>query len=267
MSKVLIGYVKKWNYLQEDIKTRLAGEPKEGSIYRIIYEDKAPTSDSLYQIYIGKDTNPAKMDTVFLGADLKGAYYDRWEFEIELINKDNYLEFEYRPDELPLLKKWLDSNNSDLIDLMTKSPVPVDISQEQLAEPSIETDNTVSRALKEVISREIEYDKSMHKLQRGLNIIMERDLDIAVVLSELIHYIATTYKDKYEDAGNGNMSRDFLISTPTPHATCFNALKYIQRYTTTGFAKSGKIVDVHKAIHYLLFELQRSKQQKTNDKN
>ncbi len=262
MSKVLIGYVKKWNYLQEGVKEKLSGQPKEGSIYRIIYDESAPTSDSLYQIYIGKDTNPARMDTVFLGSELKGEHHGRWEFEIDLINKENYLDYTFKHDELPVLKKWLDSNNSDLIDLMTKNPVPVDIDQPQMP---VEMEQTITTALRKVMESENEYDKALDRLSKGMNTVVQKDVGMTFALSELIHYISKTYKEKYENAGTKNISRDFLMTSPTPHATCFNSLKYIQRYSTTGFDKSGKVVDIYKAIHYLLFELQRSKLQ--NDKN
>ncbi len=241
MSKVLIGYVKKWNYLQEGVK-----------------------ENSLYQIYVGKDTNPARMDTIFLGSELKGEHHGRWEFEIDLINKDNYLDFEFKADELPTLKEWLDSDNGDLVDLMTKNPVPVDIDRPEMP---VEVDQTISRALRKVIESENEYDKALDRMSQGLNTIVQKDVGMTFAMSELIHYISKTYKEKYENAGTKNISRDFLMTAPTPHATCFNSLKYIQRYSTTGFDKSGKIVDIHKAIHYLLFELQRAKQQKDNDKN
>lgn len=262
MNKVLIGYVNNWTYLQEDIKTRLAGEPKEGSVYRLLYTEGAD-QDRTYQIYIGKDSNPAKMDTIFLGNTLKGAYYDKWEFDIREVTKDNYLEFDFKPDELPILKKWLDSDNSDLKDLLNKSPQKVEVRN---VEEAVEIDNRMQEVMHRVAKSAMDYDKAMERLSRSLNVIVEKDVQLSLVLSDLLGYIASTYKDKYEAAGKANMAKDFLVHSESSDTAIFNALKYLQRYSTKGFAKSGKIVDVQKAIHYLLFELQRSKNQKTNDK-
>jgi hypothetical protein len=262
MNKVLIGYVKSWKYLQEDIESKMAGEPKEGSVYRIIYNENDKT-DRQYQIYVGQETNPAHMDTIYLGPTLKGQYYDRWEFEINVVTKENYLEFEYKPEELVQLKAWLDSDNDDLRELLTKSPNAIDIQRVGDQPPM---DEKIHDVLKKVAQNALDYDKSMQRMAKSISTIVDRDTQLAMVMSELLGYVASTYKDKYEDSGKPNMARDFLVGSDSSDVAIFNALKYVQRYSTKGFAKSGKIVDIHKAIHYLLFELQRSRQQKENDK-
>ena len=76
-------------------------------------------------------------------------------------------------------------------------------------------------------------------------------------LNEMKGYLEECMSDKYCDTSTFTTA-DILLS---PHlgkgANCFTAAKYVQRYSTEGYKKSGKRIDLKKAIHYLLFEMAR----------
>jgi hypothetical protein len=75
----------------------------------------------------------------------------------------------------------------------------------------------------------------------------------------LLGYIGTTFEDKYEV----NFPEVDLhgLKFTSPHGLGFNmgnVAKYVKRYMTTGFGKSGKVDDLYKAVHYLLYEIARA---------
>lgn len=93
----------------------------------------------------------------------------------------------------------------------------------------------------------------------SLAILWEKDPVFAAVLEELIDYLASTYDDKYEDNHTLNYAREVYLRHPIlgKGANIFTASKYIQRYATEGYPKSNNPQDLKKAIHFLLFELDR----------
>jgi hypothetical protein len=84
--------------------------------------------------------------------------------------------------------------------------------------------------------------------------LFDEDLDKEV--NKFITYLESTYGDKYEGDTN-NYAKQKLLSKEGKSANIFTALKYIKRYDTVGYKKSENIQDLYKAMHYLLFELQR----------
>ena len=113
MTDVQIGFVKYFKFCEEHAKDLLAPHPQEGRIYRIIKLTKK-SKTQFYQLYIGKDNNKAGMDCIYLGDSLEGEYNDKWEFVIHIINKDNYLDYQYDEQDLINLKTWLDSDHAEL---------------------------------------------------------------------------------------------------------------------------------------------------------
>jgi hypothetical protein len=80
------------------------------------------------------------------------------------------------------------------------------------------------------------------------------------VLAEIISHIHGTYSDKYQsDVTDWLDTKALLLSKNGKYASIHSASKYIQRYSTTGFEKSGQLVDIYKAVHYLVFLIQRHK--------
>lgn len=246
MSKVLIGYVNAFKHLYKENQELLKGEPKPGRIYRII-ETEPNESERTgpfrgYQVYIGATTNTAGMDTIFLGDTLKGQYFDKWTFDIDLITKENHLDFEYFTEDLPKLKTWLESDNADLIDLLKKSPFPVAVEQRGSAKPT----EKIQRALAKAMEFEVEVEKSLGKLGNSINTIINEDVRLAMIISQVLRVIA-------HNAKNSGVSKSFLLNSPTSDGTLYAAIKHIEQYQS-----SGRPSDLYKSINYLLLELQRS---------
>ena len=81
--------------------------------------------------------------------------------------------------------------------------------------------------------------------------------DLSDILAEISLHLDGTNDDKYFAATvrtnelilSKNLGMGFNIG---------NAIKYLSRYTTTGYSKSGARKDLKKAIHYIMFELLRT---------
>ena len=168
------------------------------------------------------------------------------------------MDFDIKAEDMTKLSEWLSTDHSDIKDLMAKSASPVDVNMSEIPQQ-------LEQVLTKIKKAESAYDESLEHLSDGINKIIRIDRNFTIALSSLISYLSSTYSDKYENAGKPNMSKDFLMSSDSPDVALFNALKYIQRYTTKGFKKSGNPVDLLKAIHYCLFELQRIQTKPDND--
>lgn len=272
MTDILIGYIDDFKFSNPALAAKLAPHPKQGSIYRIIrfYPNNANPKEIItpvYQIYIGRDNNEAKMDTMFLGHTLEGEYFNKWTFSIIPVTKTNVTDFDIKPEELPSLATWLETDHADLKGLIEKSPMPVDMNistgETTFAQP--ELPHPLEQEFMRLKNAEEYYTESLEAMSEALTHIIRTDREFSMVLSDLMRYLASTYSDKYEDSGRANMSRDFLMTSDSPEVALFNSMKYIQRYTTKGFEKSGNTRDILKAIHYCLFELQRAKSKINND--
>lgn len=90
----------------------------------------------------------------------------------------------------------------------------------------------------------------------NLRIIYERDHTFYFELSNLIGYLSSTYSDKYEDDKPNAFHPKELL---TKDACLFNVSKYLRRFSSIGYTKSGNKQDVLKAIHYLLMVLSNNK--------
>lgn len=88
----------------------------------------------------------------------------------------------------------------------------------------------------------------------------EKEDIVRDVILEMLSYHESTNQDKYEKADQGLYPRDLFMSDEHGKSiNIFNAVKYLSRYLSEGFEKSNNRQDVKKAIHYLLFELARTK--------
>jgi hypothetical protein len=109
--------------------------------------------------------------------------------------------------------------------------------------------------------------QSVGKLQditKMMSEISQHELGAAEVLYDVITHVWKTYGDKYQSEVTDWLdTKALLLSKNGKYANIHNASKYIQRYSTTGFEKSENIQDCMKAIHYLIFEIQRRKSEQT----
>ena len=105
---------------------------------------------------------------------------------------------------------------------------------------------------------EREDDFAPYTITDDLNKIALHEPEFAIALAQVVRHFASTYGDKYEAGGSPIVTKDHLYAQDRGKAiNLYQCLRYLQRYDTTGFAKSENPADAHKAIHFLMFELVR----------
>jgi hypothetical protein len=122
--------------------------------------------------------------------------------------------------------------------------------------------------IKELISPIVEkaakeYQKQQHDMVEDFGDkiadLTIHDPEIVEALADVVTHIHTTYADKYEVDMFPAIDLYGLMRS-SPHGKGYNignASKYLKRYLTEGFEKSGNPQDIMKAIHYLIFEITR----------
>jgi len=247
--EILVGYVKHFKFNDKFSEDLLMGHPKEGRIYQIIKDDLYG-----YRLHVGEENTKDKaMSGILLGHELQGNYGNRWEFDVALINNDNYLDFDITTEDLEKLQGWLQDGNAKLKEVLER-PVAV----ATMSENGELVRHIVHTAVEDALEEET---RKRNQFSENLNVLLFIDPELFDVLMDVVAYLASTYKDKYEASGKPNLSKDYLLSASSSEVALFNSMKYLQRYSTTGFEKSANPKDLHKAIHYIIFEFMRSKRQ------
>ena len=102
-------------------------------------------------------------------------------------------------------------------------------------------------------------NSDLDELVTKIGKINEREPDVAQAISMVIDHIAGTYDDKYEkDENNPVITKRMLYNLERGgFLNIYQALRYLQRYISTGEKKSYLVTDIFKTIHYLVFELTR----------
>lgn len=100
--------------------------------------------------------------------------------------------------------------------------------------------------------------QTIEAIKHHLDVIASKEPEVIEVIYEVIEHVANTYSDKYQsEAAEVVDTKALLLSKSGKVANLHSAMKYLQRYLSEGFEKSNIRLDVKKAIHYLIFELQR----------
>lgn len=272
---ILVGFIKKFTYRDEEAKEKMWGHPEVGRVYRIIHDKNG------YRLHIGRENNDAGLDGLFLGKKLKGEQ-DSFIFQIEIVTPDNFLDLNISREDTISVTQWLTTDNKDmwarlvmeanggthvinsieditkLRDLIEKNTPPV--------EEFKLVDSTVSfQAARDDSGNVSQDDVNIAKsLSHSLNVICDNEPDSFYTIVDILSYIASTYHDKYENSGMPNITKPLLVNSAVgAPMNLYAVMKYAQRYITTGHEKSYNVKDIFKIIHYALFELQR---RKTNDK-
>ncbi len=250
-TEIYVGYVHQFEFNDKASREMLNGHPMEGRVYQII-------KDTFYgfRLHIGAENTENKMAGILLGPSLSGSHADKWKFEISLITEDNFLDFPIHEEDAIKIQHWFASGNQELKDTLDQ-PVRVVTSNEDgvLVEHDLENLTPPDETYDPF------QDNKYKRLSDDMNTLMEKDPELLSTLAEFIGHVASCYGDKYETKDRINFSKEFLLSTLSPDTNLYNSLKYIQRYTTTGFEKSGNPKDLYKAMHYIIFELERQARQ------
>jgi hypothetical protein len=147
---------------------------------------------------------------------------DNYYCEVTLLTHENYKDFKYTPDDKVLVYG------------------------------TMEAESMVKASIQKIQS---EMKENAELIYSRLGEIEHFDVEVFEALGLAIDHVADTYKDKYEVAGEADLSG---LMRDSPHAAGFNvgnAMKYCKRYLTKGFEKSGNVNDLYKAIHYLLYQI------------
>lgn len=268
MYEVLIGYVNDFTFHNKKAKEALEPHPIKGGIYRILKspvywkEEGDPVVEAvekfLYQLYVGKKNNKAKLDTIALGDTLSGDYDQKWSFSIDVLTKENYLDYDYNEGDLERLQKWLDTDNEDIKKLLKKAPIPVNVTEEEMiARP--QQDPNVQRALDKVGEKMMEFDKVMSRLSEGLNYLVAADQDVLPPLSSVIVRMASAGE---WFRGKPDIARAMLMSSTSHEVAPMWAVANIQNYLLND-GKDPEYLEM--AVINLLYELQRFNKHQKND--
>lgn len=116
-------------------------------------------------------------------------------------------------------------------------------------------EDLVKKAVKQA---ENNFEKQLDKAFEEFGTLVENDPFILISLAKVASHVNKTYSDKYEE-DNPAMDLTGLMRT-SELGLGYNvgsASAYLKRYMTKGFTKSYNPEDLIKAIHYLLFEIDR----------
>jgi hypothetical protein len=244
-----------------------ASHPKAGHVYRAIKRD-APAIGNFYQLlYDNKDDNNLGMFIPRLVVDNPFYKCDMVEIEYE-----DLLDLDVDDSIFEKINEWGEDLTKGIDDKLLNRPtinnidneerMPIDKFIKILAEGISEaiTDKE-EQEIKEEPKRLIERNPRPQATPQqyvGLAIMEQEDPDFFKALTDMTNYFGETYGDKYRHSPMGNPGLALLYSKDHGKgANGYNSIKYIQRYMTEGFEKSGNPKDLYKAIHYILFELTR----------
>jgi hypothetical protein len=249
---ILIGYIKKFTYSDQSITEQMNNHPTPGRCYRLIKDTHG------YRIHIGGENNQKGYDGLILGDKLKDSK-NLFSYHIVVVTPSNYLDLGLSEDDTYKVVEWLTTDNADLWKTLKEE-----------ADHKETVVTTIGNALEVEFKDKVQIDPIEVEtkiaeailLSHSLNTISEKEPEAFDALLDVIEYISSTYSDKYNSPGMPNATKSILVASAVgaPANMCA-AMKYAQRYMTTGFPKSYKVQDLYKIIHYALFEIQRRKHQ------
>jgi hypothetical protein len=98
-------------------------------------------------------------------------------------------------------------------------------------------------------------DKAIEYLRQ----IGEAEPEMLVALTDVLKHVSNTYSDKYEGAKNILDTKKQLYHPKRGQIiNIYQISRYLQRFMSEGYQKSGNTNDIKKIIHYALFELIRT---------
>ncbi len=114
--KILMGYVHKFDYRNEEEANVMCGHPIPGRVYRVIKDDSG------YRLHIGKENNDAGLDGWLLGKRLKNSLRS-YSFDIEEITPESFESLKLHPEDVSKMVNWLNTGNKDLFEYLTNVDV------------------------------------------------------------------------------------------------------------------------------------------------
>jgi hypothetical protein len=252
-------YIKNFKYKNEMDSELMGGHPICGRVYQAFSE----VGTQRYNIHFDEYKVNGKTGGIVLkGLKSNNNFYS---CEAVLVNKDNFLDLKITEEDLKKINTWQETDNKELWEILSgDSLVEVEI-------PKVETAELTTDMLNDLISQltisekspEIAVEEDSEEGEDVLEFLYRNDPDMLEAVSEILGHIISTYGDKYNSDSLPNLGKLYALSSVGKSLNIGTALKYLQRYSTEGYEKSSNIVDIFKAIHYLLFEVIRKNK---NDK-
>lgn len=252
--EVLILYVN--NFKAKGGELELNGHLQKGRIYLCLKheEDKDPKR-TMYRIFF--DDQGSLLDGIFIQS--LNESNESWDCDLEELDMTKLEKYRLSDNDVNYA---IDIKNMTLEEV--KKKIDSNLTEEQ-------ADKTVFERLDES-TNEIAEDMGLDDIERIYNEALDQlsedrehrkireysKNNLKEVLDDVIEYVGTTFDDKYQSAMIDTM--EMLNSKEHGKIlNVFNAVKYLSRYSTTGFEKSENPQDLMKAIHYILIELNRVK--------
>jgi hypothetical protein len=166
--KFLIGYVKKFEFLDNNIKSIFDPHPIVGNVYQILQRD------GHYIIHLGTVSNNKTFKGIFLGPNLTLESDNKWRFEIEIITKENMLDLSLDSENLNKVSEWLETSHKAL--------------KEELTPKGTNTMNSLQTVNDQPIPKE--FQDRMHFMY-CLDALELQDKDVLNGLSKLTDYMSS----------------------------------------------------------------------------
>ena len=210
-----------------------------GEVYRAIKDF------GKYAVYVGEREHTDSRGIII--DDLTGEN-QHFAYEFQEITQETLLDLDLTEEQLTKVSKWL--NQEDHTDMIREVEVK---HSDDVPQEIIDMVTTAMAKFEAPVEQPEIID-----VGAALDTMFEHDPDFAGTVCDLLVYLASTFSDKYANPRYKSLSRQ--ITKDSGHgkgANLFNAIKYCERYLTEGYSKSDNPTDLLKAVHYLLFELQR----------
>lgn len=251
--EIFIGYVHSFDFANKETKALFSPHPEVGRIYRVILRKRG--DDQSYELYVGKDSNKLGMDTIVLGEELSGDYEGKWSYDISIVTKTNYLDYEFTDEDVEKLHMWTKSKHADLKKLLTKAPKPVNT--DQLPPPTFTVDNSenpIPKPMMEAIHREIhshtKREQDLQDIVKGLEQVRRFDPGLISPLAKVIFVLGDMTE---EFSTHTDIVKSVIMETNSRAVAPTMALANIQNYLI-GDADNRNLI---MAIINLVTEMQR----------
>jgi hypothetical protein len=241
---ILVGYVNHFSFNDKMSEEILQGHPKKGRVYQLIKDDRYG-----YRLHIGaENTKDNMMEGILLGSELVGEHDEKWNFNIEVVDKENFLTFNLDDEDTKKVQDWFSTDNKSLRETLQK---PAKIVAQDTEGNLVDRGGDSDRDIESIVA-----GFRASAVSDALNAIMSHDKRAFTILSRLIVYLASRYvPDQIGKLGIDPVS--LLLTSESPDVAIYGVLDCLQTYTLKDhpdYMNSGK---VYEAIDYLLLELQR----------
>ncbi|MBU6390912.1 MAG: hypothetical protein KGQ83_01570 [Planctomycetes bacterium] len=257
MSEIAVGFIDKFDFIDDSSSEKLSGHPKVGRVYQIL------KLDGVYFLHIGHANTKAKLDGITLGPGLSGNYMDKWSYKVDLLTKDNYIDYPLSVEDMEKVSLWLESDHKELRGLLNKPMSPVviaDIDNNGNFDPINDQEaEKLNQAIARTLSNHLPITKQLvESIAKSVNVLMFHNPELLDAVSELLSVLAEL--SIIEDSKNirEHPVEDFLLFSKSKDTAIYNAIDSLYAYSNDGSPQKDHL---YRALHFGLLELQRRKLQ------